>query len=166
MWELHQAANAFGVNALNGLVRSHVVPDRSRDSEARVVGLEVWLCLGMFSQGKPTITRLGKPSCAFTEEEWKAGGRSYLKNGGGRHKKSEGEVNGLIEKVLKVQELNAQALASPGQIQIPDSDGSESAVESGGDDEDTQERGSSKPSAEGGSLGPSTTITTGDESNQ
>jgi hypothetical protein len=89
-----------------------------------------------------------------------------LENGGGRHKKSEKEVNDLIEKVLRVQELNAQALASHGQIQIPDSDGSESAVESGGDDEGTQERGSSKPSAEGGSLVPSTTITTGDESNQ
>jgi hypothetical protein len=68
MSDLHEAAKAFGESKLAGLVRVHVVVDRSR--KGRLVGQWVWLGLKIFSREKPASTNLGKPGCAFTEKEW------------------------------------------------------------------------------------------------
>jgi hypothetical protein len=165
MWELHKAAKGFGESNLGGFVRTHVVVDRSPNG--RSVGQSVWIGLKIFSRGKPASTNLSKPSCVSTEKEWKEGGRSYLENGGGRHKKSKEEVNGLIEKVSKVQELNAQRLVSQEERkeQTPEPDGQQSSDDGASDRESTQNGESTKASTKRGSLQSSNPSTTGAESN-
>jgi hypothetical protein len=110
---------------------------------------------------------LGKPGFGYTEEEWKTGGDSYSKKSESSHKKPKSEVDDLIEKVLKVQELNAQRLVSQEQRkeQAPEPDGQQSSDEGESDRESTQGGGSTKASVESESLKPSTTSTTGGESN-
>jgi hypothetical protein len=130
MWELHEAVKAFGESNLGGIERPHVVVDRTHNG--RLVGQWVWLDLKIFSRKKPATTKLGKPGCTLTPDQWKAGRDKYLKDPPqGKEPKNEEQLDDLIEAIVKVQELNRPSVQTPvSQLKVKphdsdDSDGTE-----------------------------------------